>query len=127
MESNKGRGSLTSRYLAALLAPAVIAGVMQVTWPLLQNDPVSPDLLAVIFCITAGELFAREFRLVWPDGNVHWVQGLGQFHGWKNLQLQLPRLACTSQPWASRRNPFGIHCASIHCAGTPTTRKKTTP
>ena len=56
MESNKGRGSLTSRYLAALLAPAVIAGVMQVTWPFFQHNPVLPYLLAVIFCAWYGGL-----------------------------------------------------------------------
>jgi len=50
MESNKGRGSLTNRYLPALITPAVIVGVMQVTWPLFQHNPVSPYLLAVIFC-----------------------------------------------------------------------------
>lgn len=51
MESSKGRGSLTSRYLIALLAPAVIAGVMQLTWPFFEHNPVSPYLLAVIFCV----------------------------------------------------------------------------
>ncbi len=56
MKSSNGRASLTSRYLAALLAPAVIAGVMQVTWPFFQHDPVSPYLLAVIFCTWYGGL-----------------------------------------------------------------------
>jgi PAS domain S-box-containing protein len=56
MESNKGRGSLTRRYLAALLAPAVVAGVMQVAWPFFEYNPVSPFLLAVIFCAWYGGL-----------------------------------------------------------------------
>lgn len=56
METDQGRTSLTSRYLAALLAPAVIAVVMQVTWPFFQHDPVSPYLLAVIFCTWYGGL-----------------------------------------------------------------------
>ena len=56
MDSNNGRGSLTSRYLTALLAPAVIAGAMQVTWPFFQHDPISPYLLAVVFCAWYGSL-----------------------------------------------------------------------
>ena len=56
METNKRRGSLTSRYLAALLAPAIIAGVIQVTWPFFQHNLVSPYLLAVIFCAWYGGL-----------------------------------------------------------------------
>src|ERR1700674_5396675 len=56
MDNTKERGSLTSRYLPALVAPAVIAGVMQVTWPLFQHSPVSPYLLAVIFCAWYGGL-----------------------------------------------------------------------
>src|SRR6266850_2776689 len=50
MKINKGRGALTSRYLVALLAPALIAGVMQVTWPFFQRTPVAPYLLAIMFC-----------------------------------------------------------------------------
>ena len=52
--SNQGRGSLTSRYLAALLAPVVIAGVIQVTWPFFEHNLVSPYLLAVILCAWYG-------------------------------------------------------------------------
>jgi len=29
-------------------------------------------------CIAARTPFAREFRVVWPDGSVHWVAGLGE-------------------------------------------------
>ena len=56
MESSKGRKSLASMYLAALVAPAVIAGVMQVSWPFFQDDPISPYLLAVVFCSWFGGL-----------------------------------------------------------------------
>ena len=64
MESNKGRGSLIRRYLAALLAPAVIAGAMQVTWPLSEHNPVQPYLLAVIFCSWYGGLGPGLLSLV---------------------------------------------------------------
>ena len=30
-------------------------------------------------CIAAREAFAREFRVVWPDGSVHWIQARGEF------------------------------------------------
>ncbi len=30
-------------------------------------------------CMAAREPIAREFRVVWPDGSVHWVSGRGEF------------------------------------------------
>jgi K+-sensing histidine kinase KdpD len=54
MGSNKGRWFLTSRFLLALLAPAAIAAVMQVTWPFFEHNPISPFLLAVIFSWYGG-------------------------------------------------------------------------
>lgn len=30
-------------------------------------------------CIANREPFSREFRVVWPDGSVHWIVGTGQF------------------------------------------------
>ncbi|WP_206171870.1 PAS domain S-box protein [Thiorhodococcus mannitoliphagus] len=29
--------------------------------------------------MTTGERFSRDFRVVWPDGSLHWMQGLGEF------------------------------------------------
>jgi len=48
MDTNKGRESLTSRYLAALLAPAVIAGVMQVFWLFSQQRPAQDSRSPVL-------------------------------------------------------------------------------
>jgi len=48
MNSNQGRGSLTSRCLAILRATAVVVGVMQVTWLFSQHSPVLPFKPAVI-------------------------------------------------------------------------------
>jgi len=42
--------SVTHRYLMALLIPALMAGVMQITWPLFEQFPVALFLLAIIFC-----------------------------------------------------------------------------
>jgi hypothetical protein len=58
-----GTWSPGNRYRAALLAPAVIAGVMQLTWPLLQANPAQPYLLAVIFCAWYG---GPGPGLLWP-------------------------------------------------------------
>ena len=64
MDNKSGRGPVASRYLAALIAPAVIAGAMQVTWPLFRDNPVSPYLLAVIFCAWYGGLGPGLLSLV---------------------------------------------------------------
>ncbi len=33
----------------------------------------------VAVCIESRTHFHREFRVVWPDGSVHWVEGFGEF------------------------------------------------
>ena len=55
MEIRKER-SLAPRYIAALLAPAIAVGVTQLTWPLFEQSPVSPFLLAVAFSAWYGGL-----------------------------------------------------------------------
>ncbi len=30
-------------------------------------------------CMATGERYAKEFRVVWPDGSIHWIQGFGEF------------------------------------------------
>ncbi|NKE68830.1 PAS domain-containing protein [Ramlibacter sp. RBP-2] len=30
-------------------------------------------------CMVAREPFTHEFRVVWPDGSVHWIEGCGEF------------------------------------------------
>ena len=44
------------RYLAALVAPALVAGVMQATWPLLERSPIPLFWLAVMFSAWYGGL-----------------------------------------------------------------------
>jgi PAS domain S-box-containing protein len=34
---------------------------------------------AIALCQATRAKFAREFRVVWPDGSVHWVNGMGEF------------------------------------------------
>lgn len=39
-----------------------------------------PDIEAeVARCIATREPFVREFRVVWPDGSMHWIAGRGEF------------------------------------------------
>ena len=57
MISDNQRWSLTTRYLAALLAPALVASVMQITWPLFAPNPASLYLLAVMISAWYGGLF----------------------------------------------------------------------
>jgi PAS domain S-box-containing protein len=55
MEKQKER-SPARRYLTALLAPAIVAGVMQLTWPFFEQSPVTLFLLAVVFSAWYGGL-----------------------------------------------------------------------
>jgi PAS domain S-box-containing protein len=48
--------SFAVRYLMALLAPALMAGVMQITWPLFEQSPIALFLLAIMFCGWYGGL-----------------------------------------------------------------------
>lgn len=55
MKSQKDR-SRVSQYLVALLAPGVVAGVMQLTWPFFEQSPVSLFLIAVMVSSWYGGL-----------------------------------------------------------------------
>jgi PAS domain S-box-containing protein len=44
------------RYVPALFAPVATACLIQLTWPFLAANPVSPYLFAVIFCVWYGGL-----------------------------------------------------------------------
>jgi PAS domain S-box-containing protein len=46
--------SFAVRYSIALFAPALMAGVMQVTWPAFELSPVGLFLLAIMFCSWYG-------------------------------------------------------------------------
>lgn len=39
-----------------------------------------PDINAEVErCISERSRFSAEFRVVWPDGSVHWINGMGEF------------------------------------------------
>lgn len=82
MEALKGR-SRAVKYLIALLAPVIVASVMQVTWPFFEHSPVSLFLLAVMISAWYGGLgpglltlfvslllvdyfFIRPYLALWP-------------------------------------------------------------
>jgi len=48
--------STARRYLAALIAPAIVAGVMQLTWPFFKESPAAIYLLAIAFSSWHGGL-----------------------------------------------------------------------
>lgn len=97
MEGSKGRGSLTSRYLIALLAPAVIAGVMQVTWPFFEHNPVSPFLLAVIFCACYGGLGPGLLSVVISFLPTNFFfRGLNSFFWFRKQADQVRLLTCAA-------------------------------
>lgn len=50
------KSSFVRRYFIALLVPALIAGLMQITWPLFEQSPSAPFLLAIMFCGWYGGL-----------------------------------------------------------------------
>ncbi|MDQ1729605.1 MAG: hypothetical protein QOD33_1730, partial [Pyrinomonadaceae bacterium] len=67
------------RYVPALFAPAATACLIQLTWPFLAANPVSPYLFAVILCVWYGGLgpglvsvafsfFLAGFSLYEPSG-----------------------------------------------------------
>lgn len=53
-EKAGSRRARLTRYLIALLAPVVVAGVMQLTWPFFQQSPVSLFLIAVMLSAWYG-------------------------------------------------------------------------
>src|SRR6266404_5555671 len=53
---NMKEPSTAYRYLAALIAPAIVAGVMQLTWPFFKESPAAIYLLAIAFSSWYGGL-----------------------------------------------------------------------
>src|SRR5258706_4375725 len=56
MKKNMNEPSTAYRYLAALIAPAIVAGVMQLTWPFFKESPAAIYLLAIALSSWYGGL-----------------------------------------------------------------------
>ena len=91
MDIKKER-SPARRYLAALAAPALLAGVIQVTWPFFEHSPVSLFFLAVIFSAWYGGLIPGLLSAVFSFvlDVFFFVPPYLQF--WPNKQDFAPRL-----------------------------------
>src|ERR1700754_4533544 len=83
--SREKERSHAGRYLMALLAPIVVAGITQLTWPFFEQSPVALFLLAIMFCAWYGGLgpgllsvlvsflladyfFVQPYFALWPPG-----------------------------------------------------------
>jgi PAS domain S-box-containing protein len=74
---NLRKRSVLNRYLPALVAPAIIAVVLQLTWPFFKESPTVLFLAAVMFCAwyggfgpgilaTAASIFFADYLFVAP-------------------------------------------------------------
>lgn len=60
-------------------APSEFAGTFEAFAERVHPEDVPGINAEVARCMAAREPFEREFRVVWSDGSVHWVQGRGEF------------------------------------------------
>ena len=76
------RGTITwSREHEALwgYAPGEFGGTYAAFAERVHRDDLSGVDAEVARCISAREPFSHEFRVVWPDGSVHWIASRGEF------------------------------------------------
>lgn len=60
-------------------APGSFEGTYEAFASRLHPDDLEAVNDEVARCIAERKPFVREFRVVWPDGSVHWVVGRGEF------------------------------------------------
>jgi len=61
------------------LDPGTFAGTYEAFAERVHPDDLGPLNAEVERCVATHEPFEREFRVVWPDGSVHWALGRGEF------------------------------------------------
>jgi PAS domain S-box-containing protein len=59
--------------------PGEFGGTYEAFSRRVHPDDVPGINAEVARCIVAREPFSQEFRVVWPDGSVHWIMGTGEF------------------------------------------------
>jgi K+-sensing histidine kinase KdpD len=75
MERQNAR-SHAGRYLIAVIARAVVAVVMQLTWPFFEQSPSAPFLLAVMICAWSGGLGPGLLSVLISSGECSMSPGL---------------------------------------------------
>lgn len=60
-------------------APGEFGGTYQAFSARVHPEDLPGIDAEVARCIAAREPFVREFRIVWPDGSVHWIAARGEF------------------------------------------------
>jgi PAS domain S-box-containing protein len=61
------------------LAPGCFDGQYSTFEALLHPDDRMPLNQAVQWALQNRSIYHHEFRVVWPDGSLHWIEGRGQF------------------------------------------------
>lgn len=61
------------------LKPGEFGGTFEAFTERLYHDDVAGMNAEIARCIAMRAPFEREFRVVWPDGSVHWIFGRGEF------------------------------------------------
>ena len=61
------------------LAPGEFRGTHEAFMESLHREDIPGIEAAVARCIAERECFLHEFRVVWPDGSIHWITARGNF------------------------------------------------
>jgi PAS domain S-box-containing protein len=61
------------------IKPGEFAGTYEAFSERVHADDLPEINAEIARCIAARERFVREFRIVWPDGSVHWIASKGEF------------------------------------------------
>ncbi len=61
------------------LAPGGFDGTYEGFLSRVHPDDVPGVAGEIARCMAARDRFSRNFRVIWPDGSLHWMQGLGEF------------------------------------------------
>lgn len=60
------------------LEPGTFDGTFEAYHAILHPDDASRVMTAVQEAMRSGSRYTVDHRVVWPDGSVHWLQGMGQ-------------------------------------------------
>lgn len=61
-------------------APGTFSGTYEGFLSCLHPDDREPVKREIARCIATHESYRQEYRVVWPDGSLHWIEGRARFH-----------------------------------------------